>query len=63
MQKKTGVSLIVLVITVTIRYDKWLKASKMDKIPPANKIETMENLIDINRCQSEKYCFVFSIAN
>ena len=37
MQKKKGISLIVLVITITVSYDKWLKASKIGKLPPDNK--------------------------
>ena len=36
MQKKNGVSLIVLVITLTSTYDK---ANKIDRIPPENNID------------------------
>ena len=38
-KNKQGISLIVLVITIIIRYDKLLKASKIDKVLPKNKIE------------------------
>ena len=40
MQKKKGISLIVLVITITSTYDE---ANKIDKIPPENKINKKNN--------------------
>ncbi len=49
MKKKAGISLIVLVITIMIHYDEWLKASKIGKVPPKNKIETMRKLINIHK--------------
>ena len=42
--KKQGISLIVLVITMVIHYDEWLKASKIGKVPPKSKIEIMKKL-------------------
>ena len=49
MQKKKGISLIVLVITMIVPYYETLKASKIGKVPPKNKIETMKKLINIDR--------------
>lgn len=46
---KKGISLIVLVITITDSYYKWLKASKIGKVPPKNKLETIKKLININK--------------
>ena len=46
MQKKRGISLIVLVITLTSSYDE---ANKIDKIPPENKIETISKKIYDNK--------------
>jgi len=34
---------------MVIHYDEWLKASKIGKVPPKNKIETMKKLININK--------------
>ena len=48
-RNKRGVSLIVLVITMIVPYYETLKASKIGKVPPKNKIETMEKLINIDR--------------
>ena len=36
MRKKKGISLIVLIITLTSTYDE---ANKVDKIPPENKMK------------------------
>lgn len=44
MKFKKGISLIVLIITITVRYDKWLKTSRIGKVTPKNKIETMRIL-------------------
>ena len=46
---KRGISLIVLVITMIVPYYETLKASKIGKVPPKNKIETMKKLININK--------------
>ena len=46
---KKGISLIVLVITMIVPYYETLKASKIGKVPPKNKIETMKKLINIDR--------------
>ena len=46
---KKGISLIVLVITMIVPYYETLKASKIGKVPPENKIETMKKTININR--------------
>ena len=49
MQKKKGISLIVLVITMIVPYYETLKVSKIGKVPPKNKIETIRKLINIDR--------------
>ena len=49
MKRNKGISLIVLVITMTVPYYETLKASKIGKVPPKNKIETMKKTININR--------------
>ena len=48
MNKKQGVSLMVLVITLTSTYDE---ANKIDKIPPKNKIKSLKKIdkvVDFN---------------
>ena len=47
--KNRGISLIVLIITMIVPYYETLKASKIGKVPPKNKIETMRKLINIDR--------------
>ena len=47
--KRKGISLIVLVITIIVPYYETLKASKIGKVSPKNKIETMKKLININK--------------
>lgn len=47
-QNKQGISLIVLVITIISRYDKWLKATIIGKVSPKNKIETMKHIVFVN---------------
>ena len=49
MQKKKGISLIVLVITMIVPYYETLKASKIGKVPPKSKIEIMKKLLNINK--------------
>lgn len=49
MNNRKGISLIVLVITMIVPYYETLKASKIGKVPPENKIETMKKTININR--------------
>ena len=49
MKNKKGISLIVLIVTITDSYDKWLKASKIGKVPPKNKLEIIKKLINIDR--------------
>ena len=49
MQKKKGISLIVLIITMIVPYYETLKASKIGKVPPESKIEIMKKLININK--------------
>ena len=51
-RNKRGISLIVLVITMTVPYYETLKASKIGKFPPKNKIEIIKNLININDSKS-----------
>lgn len=46
---KRGISLIVLVITMIVLYYETLKASKIGKVPPKNKIGIMKKLININK--------------
>ena len=46
---KRGISLITLVITMTVPYYETLKASKIGKVPPKNKIETIKKLRNINK--------------
>ena len=48
-RNKSGISIIVLVITMIVPYYETLKASKIGKVPPKNKIETMRKLINIDR--------------
>ena len=47
--KKKGISLIVLIITLTSTYDE---VNKIDKIPPENKIETISKIIYDNKVAS-----------
>ena len=49
LTNKRGISLIVLVITMIVPYYETLKASKIGKVPPKNKIETIRKLINIDR--------------
>ena len=49
MKEKKGISLIVLVITIMIHYYEWLKARKIGKVPPKNKIEIIEKMINIDK--------------
>ena len=49
MKNKKGISLIVLIITMIVPYYETLKASKIGKVSPKNKIETMKKLININK--------------
>ena len=42
-RNKRGISLIVLVITITSTYDE---ANKIDKIPPENKIKSIRKTIN-----------------
>lgn len=44
---KKGISLIVLVITMIVPYYETLKASKIGKVPPKNKIERIGKMINI----------------
>lgn len=55
--KRKGISLIVLVITMTVPYYETLKASKIGKFPPKNKIEIIKNLININRVVDFEVCY------
>ena len=48
-RNKSGISLIVLVITMIVPYYETLKVSKIGKVLPKNKIETMKKLININK--------------
>ena len=60
--KKKGISLIVLVITIISRYDEWLKASKIGKVPPKNKIERTRKLINIDKVVDFKSAtFLFQV--
>ena len=43
IRNKRGVSLIVLVITIMIRYDKWLKVRKIGNVPPDIKTKKLIN--------------------
>ena len=43
---KKGISLIVLVITIIVPYYETLKASKIGKFPPKNKIEKMSKQLN-----------------
>ena len=54
---KKGISLIVLVITMIVPYYETLKASKIDKVSPKNKIETIRKLININRVVDFEVCY------
>jgi len=47
-RNKSGISLIVLVITMIVPYYETLKVSKIGKVPPKNKIEIIKKLININ---------------
>ena len=49
MKTKRGISLIVLVITMIVPYYETLKASKIGKVPPKNKIEIIEKKINIHK--------------
>ena len=49
MKVKKGISLIVLVVTITDSYDKWLKASKIGKVLPNNKLERIRKWINIDK--------------
>ena len=49
MQRKNGISLIVLVITMIVPYYETLKASKIGKVPPKNKINITRKLINIDK--------------
>ena len=49
---KKGISLIVLVITITSTYDE---ANKIDKIPPKSKIEIMNKLEYENKVVGSKF--------
>ncbi len=60
---KKGISLIVLVITITDSYDKWLKASKIGKVPPKNKLETIKKLININKVANTKVATLIFFTN
>lgn len=63
-QLKQGISLIVLVITMIVPYYETLKASKIGKVPPKNKIETMKKMININRVADfNKVCYFIFIKN
>ena len=57
MNKNRGISLIVLIITMTVPYYETLKASKIGKFPPKNKIEIIKNLININRVVDFEVCY------
>ena len=60
MQEKKGISLIVLVITITDSYDKWLKASKIGKVPPNNKLDIIKKYINRNRVANMRFAtFIF----
>ena len=41
-----GITLIALIITMTVPYYETLKASKIGKVPPENKIEIMRQLLE-----------------
>ena len=57
MKNKKGISLIVLVITMIVPYYETLKASKIGKVPPKNKIEIMKKLINANRVVDFEVCY------
>jgi len=63
MQEKKGISLIVLVITITDSYDKWLKASKIGKVPPNNKLEIIKKHININRVANLSFATLIFITS
>ena len=56
-EQKKGISLIVLVITITDSYDKWLKASKIGKVPPNNKLDIIKKYINRNRVVDFEVCY------
>ena len=58
MQKKKGISLIVLVITMIVPYYETLKASKIGKVPPENKIETMINAHKVTEIKAVTFNYV-----
>ena len=60
-KSKKGISLIVLVITIISRYDKWLKATIIGKVPSKNKIEPMKKLININKVTGIPVTFALKI--
>ncbi|MBQ8043358.1 MAG: hypothetical protein IJ272_04320 [Clostridia bacterium] len=49
MKNKEAISLIVLVITMIVPYYETLKASKIGKVPPKNKINITRKLINIDK--------------
>ena len=49
IKTKNGISLIVLVITMIVPYYETLKASKIGKVPPKNKINITRKLINIDK--------------
>lgn len=50
LTRKSDISLIV-------PYYETLKASKIGKVPPKNKIETMKKLINISRVVDFEVCY------
>ena len=56
-KNKKGISLIVLVITIMIHYDEWIKASKIGKVPPKNKFETTKKIINIEKVVDFNVCY------
>ena len=49
IKTKNGITLIVLVITMIVLYYETLKASKIGKVPPKNKINITRKLINIDK--------------
>ena len=49
MKNKFFIFIIITVITMIVPYYETLKASKIGKVPPKKKIETMKKLININK--------------
>ena len=58
---KKGMSLIVLVITMIVPYYETLKASKIGKVPPENKIETMINAHKVTEIKAVTFNFCKTI--